>query len=153
MKNDSAFFRVIVPILIISIIVATLAAVDNARGVYNDKNNTLLCVTVINLDGQAVEGATITIIETGQKFVTDKQGKTMPIPISRSVVAQYEWFHVTLTIKAKNFVDTIMINCAVYDDITRYLTVKIYPIDGSFLPYVVYTESPPDDYIRSILEK
>ena len=152
MKNDSAFFRVIVPIFLICIIVATLFALDNSRGVYNDKNNTLLCVTVINLDGRPVENATVTIVETGQKFVTDKQGKTLLIPLSRNAVAQYEWFHVTLTIKAENYVDTILIDCAIYDDMTRYVTVKIYPMDGT-LPYVVYTESPPDDYIRKILEK
>lgn len=151
MKTDSSFLRVIIPIFLLSLIVFTLAALDTSRGVYNDKTKTLLCVTVQDLDGLPVGGATVTVIETNQKFTTDKQGKTAFIPLKKTAPNGENWFTVTLTVKAEGFVDTVLFDCVVYDDASRMVAIRIYPFDGSPLPYVAYTETPPDAYIRRIL--
>ena len=38
----------------------------------------------------------------------------------------------------------------VFDKQTRKLTVKIYPIDQSNLPYVCYVETPPAEYLNQL---
>ncbi len=132
--------------------VVTLAVIDGTRGVYNNQNTTKMSVFVLDLSGRPVPQATITIIETGQKAVTDLQGKTQPIAIKRTEPKKYDWFCVTVTIQAENFVDTVLFGCVVYDNLTRVVTVRIYPVDGSPLPFVAYTEIPPDEYVRSLFD-
>lgn len=153
MTENRSLLNKILPLFIVLVIVVTLAAIDAARGVYNDQNTTKLTVFVTDLNGRPVAQATVTVIETGQKSVTDAQGRTQPIAIRRDSQKKYDWFCVTVTIRAENFVDTVIFDCVIYDNMTRYVTVRIYPVDSSPLPYVAYTEIPPEEFILSLFEK
>ena len=62
-----------------------------------------------------------------------------------------EWGTATVTVTKDGFVPAIVFNCVCYSAQTRKLTVKIYRADESELSYVTYVESPPDDYVKTLL--
>ena len=62
-----------------------------------------------------------------------------------------QWYTINLQISKAGLVDTFVLNCVVYQGGERSVTVRVYPADQSDLPYVCYVESPPNDYLESLI--
>lgn len=144
---------VAVALSVLAAIVLVLSVVDVADNVSTSGDDVLLKVTVVDLDGAPVHNAVVSV--DGQSFFTDNKGNSPSILLA-AVTNCYdsslsEWGTVTVSIQKEGYVPAIIFNCVVYSGNSRKLTVKIYPDDGSELPYVSYVESPPDDYVRQLL--
>ena len=146
---------VAVALSILAAVLTALTVADGVRNVSATAKSTSIKVTVVDLDGIAVHNAEVTV--EGKSFFTDNKGVSPSIDIETlsncydSAVS--EWGTVTVQVAAEGFVPSFVFNCVVYRDDTRRLTVRLYPSDGSELPYVCYVESPPDDYVRGLFEK
>ena len=132
-----------------------MAVVDRGNAeVKTAKTDTFVRVTVLDLDGMPVHNAQVTVF--GETFFTDNKGLSPTIQLAKlenSFDANIsQWHTVNIVIKKDGYVPTIMFNCVVYDRQTRKITVKIYPTDGSDLPYVCYVESPPDDFVKDLIK-
>lgn len=142
---------VAVALTVLAVVVAILLVVDGsvAKNV-SAGNKTYLRVSVIDLDGKPVHNAQVQV--DGNTFNTDNKGLSPAIELG-SLANSYdgaitEWGTVTVTVTKADCTPAVVFNCIVYAGQTRKLTVKVYPTDGSDLPYTVYVESPPDDYVR-----
>ena len=149
----ATFKSVAVALAILVVVVGVLAAVDANANAAVAVSNTYIKVAVVDLNGAPVHNAKVTVGEVS--FYTDNKGLSPSIELatlSNSYDASItEWGTVTVKVEKDGFVPTFVFNCVVYNGQTRKLTVKTYTKDGSELPYVSYVESPPDDYIKSLL--
>lgn len=133
-------------------VIIALTAVDGARNVSASVKDTSLKVTVVDLDGLPVHNAEVKVGE--QSFFTDNKGSSPSVELA-ALTNSYDstvtdWGTVTVKVTKEGYVPTFVFNCVVYRNDTRRLTVKIYPVDGTDLPYVTYVESPPDEYLKSL---
>lgn len=149
----ATFKSVAVALSILAVVVIVLMAVDanSATDVLSKK--TYIRVTVVDLNNAPVHNARVTIGE--QSFNTDNKGLSPNIELS-GLTNCYdgdiaEWKTVTVAVQKDGYAPAVTFNCVVYVNQTRKLTVKLYPADGSDLPYVTYVESPPDDYVKEII--
>lgn len=145
---------VAVALSILAMVLVILTAVDKANDITVSATNTSLKVYVVDLNNMPVHNAKVTV--NGQSFYTDNKGLSPAIEVL-TITNCYddtisEWGTVNVRIEKENFVPTFVFNCVVYCEQTRRLTVKIYGVDSSDLPYVNYVESPPDSYIKNLLE-
>lgn len=145
---------VAVALSVLAAIILILTAVDGAQNMTASAKNTFVKVAVVDLDGNPVHNAEVTVEE--QTFFTDNNGlspsielKTLSNSYDPSVA---EWGTVTVTVVGKGYIPTFVFNCVVFRNQTRQLTVRIYPEDASELPYVTYVESPPNDYLQHLLQ-
>ncbi len=147
-KNVAFSLAVLFAVLVCFIVL------DGAMAVNAANSKTLLRVTVVDLYDQPVHGAEVSVCDL--KFLTDNKGlsPTIELPVVENGYDSSitDWFAVNVTVTKDGYVPTVVVNCVVYCDDTRKLTVKIYPKDGSDLPYVCYVESPPSDYLKSLIE-
>ena len=131
-----------------------LTAVDGAMDIAASAKDTYLKVTVVDLDGLPVHNAKVMIGD--QHFFTDNKGMSPSVQLNAlsncydDAIA--DWGTVTVAVTCDGYTPSFVFNCIVYRSSTRRLTVKMYPSDGSELPYVSYVEAPPDDYIKSLLK-
>lgn len=146
---------VAIALSVLAAIVLILSAVDVTRTVSANGKELSLKVTVVDLDGVPVHNAVVKVND--QTFFTDNKGNSPNfalLNVSNCYDASItEWGTVTVAVTKDGFVPAFVFNCVVYSDVPRKLTVKIYPADGSDLPYVCYVESPPDDYMRQIMQE
>lgn len=148
LKNVAAALTVLV------VVIAVLLVVDNGIAAANvSAGKTLLRVCVVDLDGNPVHNAQITV--EGATFNTDNKGLSPAVEL-KNLKNCYdetvtEWGTVTVCVEKTGYIPAIAFNCVAYSNQTRKLTVKIYPVDGSDLPYVSYVESPPDEYAKGLL--
>lgn len=147
--KNVAFFLVI-----LSLVVVVLAAVDSASSINVGTNDdTYLRVTVVDLQDNPVHNAQIYVC--AENFFTDNKGLSPNILLTDlknvydSSVTQ--WHTVNVVVKKDGFVPAVVLNCVVYHNQTRRLTIKIYPNDNSGLPYVCYVESPPHEYVKEMV--
>ena len=146
---------VAIALSILAMVVVILSAVDAANNVTVSATDTYIKVAVVDLNDAPVHNAKVTV---GQKsFFTDNKGLSPSIQLTQYTNCYdssiTEWGTVTVIIEKDGYTPTFVFNCVVYDGQTRKLTVKAYPQDASELPYVSYVESPPDDYVKSLLTK
>lgn len=142
-------------LVILSMVLVVLVAVDNARNINVSNADTCLRVYVVDLDEKPVHNAQITI--GNDSFFTDNKGLSPTIPLP-TLINSYDgsitdWYTVNVVIKKDGFVSTAVFNCVVFQGQTRRLTVKVYPKDTSALPYVCYVESPPSDFVIQEISK
>ena len=144
---------VAIALSILAMVIVVLSAVDKSNNVSVSASNSSVKVAVVDLDNAPVHNAKVVIGE--QYFYTDNNGLSPSIELvgfTNSYDSTItEWGTVTVVIEKDGYTPTFVFNCVVYDGQTRKLTVKVYPQDASELPYVSYVESPPDDYIKSLL--
>ncbi|MCM1195317.1 MAG: hypothetical protein NC332_05235 [Firmicutes bacterium] len=144
---------VAIALSILAAVMAVLSAVEFSSDVVVSADKTYVKVTVVDLDGNPVHNAKVNV--GGTEFYTDNKGMSPSIEIAQMVNCYdenvTEWFTATVTARKDGYVPAIVFNCVVYSGQTRKLTVKIYPDDASELPYVAYVESPPDDYVKTLL--
>ena len=144
---------VAIALSILAMVIVILSAVDKANDVTVSATNTYVKVAVVDLNDTPVHNAKITV--SGQSFFTDNKGLSPSIELSQYTNCYdsgiTEWGTVTVVIEKDGYTPTFVFNCVVYNGQTRKLTVKVYPQDASELPYVSYVESPPDDYVKSLL--
>lgn len=146
---------VAVALAVLAVVIAVLVAVDGTHNVGVSANKTYIKVTVVDLDGNAVHNAQVHI--NGDVFNTDNKGLSPTIELNNlsnsydSSIA--DWGTVTVTVTKDDCTPAVVFNCIVYAGQTRKLTVKLFPCDGSELPYTVYVESPPDDYVKGIISR
>ena len=145
---------VAIALSILAMVIVILSAVDAANNVTVSATDTYVKVAVVDLNDTPVHNAQITI--GTQTFFTDNKGFSPMIELTQysncydSSVT--EWGTVTVIIEKDGYTPTFVFNCVVYQGQTRKLTVKVYPQDASELPYVSYVESPPDDFIKSLID-
>ena len=149
----ATFKNVAVALAILVVVIGALAAVDASNSVSVSVANTCVKVAVVDLDGAPVHNAKVSV---GQGcFYTDNKGLSPSIElatISNSYDATItEWGTVTVIVQKEGYVPTFVFNCVVYAEQTRKITIKIYTLDGSELPYVSYVEAPPNDYAQGLL--
>ena len=144
-----------VALSILAMVIVILSAIDGANNVTVSATDTYVKVAVVDLDNAPVHNAKITIGE--HSFYTDNKGLSPAIELANFSncydSAVTDWGTVTVLIEKDGYAPTFVFNCVVYSGQTRKLTVKIYGVDASDLPYVSYVESPPDEYLKSLLNK
>lgn len=124
---------------------------------YSEVEQSYLRVKVVDLNGNGIHNAKVTVCEQNVSFFTDNNGfspqisiVTMPNGIDATVT---DWFCVTVLIQKENYVNTVVFNCVLYSNEERGLTVKVYEKDESSLDFVCYVENPPQSYIEQLFEK
>lgn len=143
--------------IVLSVLFVTLvffAVFDEVSAVNVSESVTYLRVTVVDLNDKPVHGAEIGVGDV--EFFTDNKGLSPTISLQFETNSYdssiTEWFTVNVIVTKAGYVPTVVVNCVVYDNQTRHLKVKVYPSDGSDLPYVCYVESPPSDYLKRLIE-
>lgn len=144
---------VAIALSILAMVIVILSAVDKANDLTVSATDTTIKIAVVDLNDEPVHNAKITLC--GQSFYTDNKGLSPLIELTQYTNCYdssiMEWGTVTVVIEKDGYSPTFVFNCVVYSGQTRKLTVKVYPQDSSELPYVSYVESPPDDYVKSLL--
>lgn len=151
----ATFRNIAFALVILAAVLSVLAVVDRSNEqVQTVKSDTFVRLTVVDLDGNPVHNAEVTVC--GETFFTDNKGLSPSIKITKLENAfdknVTEWYTVDVVIKKEGYVPTVMFNCVVYDNQTRKISVKIYPTDASDLPYVCYVESPPDEFVKDVIK-
>ena len=112
-------------------------------------------VIVTDINDNVVHNAFVTVGNSGG-FYTDDKGYSPVIRIDNPVNCHdnsiTDWYTATVTVRAEGYVDTVVVNCVLYSNETRVLTVRIYPKDSSDLPVVCYVESPPESYLKDLFQ-
>lgn len=134
-------------------VMVVLTAIDKANDVGVSTSKTAIKVTVVDLDNNPVHNAVVTVC--GNTFFCDNNGNSPVIEIDAPTNCYDQnitaWHTQTVVVTKDGYVPTVVLNCVVFDKETRKLTVKIYPLDESKLPYVCYVETPPADYINQLI--
>ena len=155
MKLTFKNVAVVTAVLIVTLVV--LSSVTYLPSGSINQTKPMLKVNVVDLDGNPVHNATVSVIGTDIAFNTDNKGVSplMELPVTTNLYDPNvtSWYCVNLRIAKGGFVDTFVFNCVVYQDSLRTLTVKIYPQDASNLPYVCYVESPPNQYLDGLISQ
>lgn len=121
-----------------------------------NKNITALKIKVVDVGGNPVQKAKITVVENNISFFTDNNGlsPTIEIQISKTALnVNQNWSTVTIVVSHDSFASTILFNCVVYDNQIRDdLTIRLFKLEQSQLPYAAIVEVPPDEFIRNLLD-
>lgn len=137
---------------ILALVLTVLTAVDKSA-ISASAKSTNIRVTVVGLDNLPVYNARVTV--AGKTFYTDNKGVSPVIELEALTncydASVSEWGTATVAVTKEGFVPAIVFNCVCYSAQTRKLTVKIYRGDESELSCVTYVESPPDDYVKTLL--
>lgn len=138
---------------VLAVVIAVLMIVDADVTAQVAASKTYIKVTVVDLDDNPVHNATVTVEDV--IFNTDNKGRSPAIELN-ALTNSYdpsieEWKTATVIVRKEGFVTAVNFNCVAYVGQTRKLTVRLYNSDASDLPYVVYVESPPDEYVRGII--
>lgn len=149
----ATFKSVAVALSFIAIMLLVLGVIDGRQNPTSAQPRTCIKVTVLDLDDQPVHNAEVTV--GGRSFFTDNKGASPAIELNE-LANSYDssitdWGTVTVAVRKQSYTPAFVFNCVVFASDTRRLTVRLYPRDGSDLPYVSYVESPPDSYIRQLL--
>lgn len=150
----ATFKSVAVALSILAMVVVTLLIVDANRTMDVSTNKTYLRVTVVDLNNNPVHNAKVTV--RGNTFNTDNKGLSPSIELNK-LTNSYDssitdWKTATVTVQCDGYVTAVSFNCVIYVGQTRKLTVKLYPVDDSDLPYTVYVESPPSNYVENVID-
>lgn len=149
LKNTAVF------LVILSMVMVVLVAVDTASEMTANTVQASIRVTVVDLEGNVVHNAKIKV--QGQTFYTDNNGLSPSVQLS-SLTNSYDgnitnWYTVNVVVEKEGFVPAVLFNCVVYSGSTRKLTVRLYASDSSDLPFVSYVESPPDDFVQQLIKQ
>ncbi len=135
-------------------VLVVLSAIDKANDISASATNTAIKICVVDLDNNPVHNAKVTV--GGNSFFSDNNGNSPTIQLEnldncydKNIT---DWYTSTIIVQKEGYTPTVVLNCVIFDSQTRKLTVKIYPLDGSNLPYVCYVETPPDDYLKTLVE-
>lgn len=151
----ATFKSVALALSVLAMVVITLMVIDANAIADVSAGKTYLRVNAVDLNNNPVHNAKVTVL--GQSFNTDNKGLSPAMELS-GLSNCYdeniaEWKTVTVVVSLDGYVTAVNFNCVVYVGQTRKLTVKLYPVDSSDLPYTVYVESPPDDYVKNLIAK
>lgn len=139
-----------IPLFVLAITFCSLSIKDYTAGIFVMDDDTALKIYVTDLDGNAISGATVCVV--GQKSaVTNYTGFCPAIPVAFNSKEKEDWFTVTVTVRCVGYVNTAVVSCVIYKNKTRTLQVRLMYDDGT-LPYAVYTETPPEEYIKGLFE-
>lgn len=149
----ASFKSVTLFLTVLLMTLSVLVAIDSVASVETNTSDTYLRVTVMDLGGNPVHNAQVTV--DGATFLSDNKGLSPSILLTdlRNVYdsSVTQWHTVNVIVKKDGYVPAVVLNCVVYQGQTRRLMVKIYPDDGSDLPYVCYVESPPHEYLEQLI--
>lgn len=147
--------NVSVALAILAVVVAALAICDDSLPSVSSAGNaaTYVRVCVTDLQGMSVHNARVTVL--GQTFCTDNNGRSPLIDVSSAGnaydSAAVGWKTVTAVVCCEGYVAAVALNYTVLCGETRNVTVKVYPVDASDLPYVCYVEAPPAEYMQQLI--
>ncbi len=149
LKNFALVIAVLATLLVV------LTAIDNKSNVSTLANEQCsMRVEVTDLYGNALHNCTVTV--QNKAFYTDNKGTSPVIDLSHDTNTydqnETSWFCVTVKVEKQGYVPAFVFNAVVNADQMRTLNVRLYKQDESQLPYVCYVESPPDSYVKKLLE-
>ena len=144
--------QLIIPLTTILIVFISLFVVDSVRGVYNVKKDTLLSVYVTDLDGRPLKDAVVKVEGNDNKYLTNEKGYTQNIPVKRLNEKTKDFFNVYVTVQLDKYINTVLFGCVIYDNTNRVVQIRLYKDDDSYLPFVAYSEIPPDTYIYTLFD-
>lgn len=149
MKKTSLY--TIISVILLAFIIAVVAIKDATHNlnVFVQSELTTLKVYVTDLDGNAISGATVKV--NSCSAYTNYTGFCPAIQVEYSSKEANEWFCVDVTVKCEGYTDTVLLGCVIYKEKSRVVQIRLYYDDGS-IPYVVYHENPPEDYIKSLFK-
>lgn len=138
---------------VLAVVIAVLMIVDADVTAQVAANKTYIKVTVVDLDDNPVHNATVTVGNV--TFNTDNKGRSPAIELN-ALTNSYDpsieqWKTATVVVRKEGFVTAVNFNCVAYVGQTRKLTVRLFDVDNSDLPYTVYVESPPADYVERVI--
>lgn len=147
----TTFRNIVIAIAVLFVVVAVLYIVGGPT-VTASKQPTQLRVYVVDTDGEPVTDARVCV--DGVFVNSDVTGTANIVP--KLLVNRYddkisEWFTADVVVVKDGFVPAVVVGCVMYAEQTRKLTVRIYAKDGSDLPVVTYVESPPQQYLDSLI--
>lgn len=149
------FKNIALSLAVLLVVIVLFSVLDSVLEVGVASVQTYLRVAVVDLNEQPVHDATISVCNL--KFLTDNKGLSplieLPTVVNKYDSAITDWFAVNVVVIKDGYVPTVVTNCIVYCAETRRLTVKVFSNDGSDLPFVCYVESPPNDYLKSLIEQ
>lgn len=148
-------YNFIISTLVLLLVVGCLMLVDNSTVDVVASDSTRIRVTVVDvLDGSAVHNATVDISVTTE-FFTDNTGlsPTIDVPIVANMYDSSitDWYCVDVVVTKDGYVPTVVVGCVLYTSQLRQLTVYLYQLDSASPQYVCYVESPPSDYLLSLV--
>lgn len=143
--------NIVIAIAVLFVVVAVLYIVGGPT-VTVGKKPTQLRVYVVDTDGVPVIDARVCV--DGVVVNSDVTGTANIVP--KQLSNRYddkinEWFTADVVVVKDGFVPTVVVGCVMYTEQTRKLTVRIYAKDSSELPVVTYVESPPPQYLDSLI--
>ena len=145
---------VAIALSVLAMVVAALMIADANLVADASAKKTYIRVTVVDLGNNPVHNAQVKVGTTA--FNTDNKGLSPAIELSNLTNCYDEsiedWKTATVVVSKDGYVTAVSFNCVVYVGQTRKLTVKLYPVDSSELPYTTYVESPPDEYVKTLIE-
>ncbi len=148
-------YNFIITTLALVLVVCCLMLVDNSTVDVSASDSTRIRVTVVDvLDGSVVHNATVDISGSAE-FFTDNTGlsPTIDVPIVANMYDSTitDWYCVDVVVAKSGYVPTIVVGCVLYTNQLRQLTVYLYQLDSDSPQYVCYVESPPSDYLLSLV--
>lgn len=149
----ATFKSVAIALGLLAVVMVCLVVVDGVRAKETATGVTSLRVTAVDLDGMPIHNAEVRVCD--DSYFCDNKGRSpqiVPTQLHNSYnEAITDWFTLHVVVCADGYVPSVIINCVVYVGQSREVTVKLYPVDGSELPYVTYVESPPSDYLEKLI--
>lgn len=138
---------------VLALTVAVLLIVDGGTANVS-ATKSYLKVTVVDLDNNPLHNAEVSVNE--RIFKTDNKGLSPAIELD-GLTNCYDdtieqWKTVTVVVKKDGYAPAVTFNCVVYVGQTRKLTIRLFSQDSSDLPYTVYVESPPNDYVEKVVK-
>lgn len=138
-------------------VIATRNGYDGAGAQTAQTPSTSLQITVKDLRGNTIEGATVTIVENGASCKTGADGKTPVIsvpfvdtPLTSEVDGGFSF--VTVVVSKQGYVDYILYNCLVYRDRTRNgPSITMFGVTETSSPFVSTVEVPPEEWTKEFL--
>lgn len=146
--------NVAISLIILSMVIVVLVAVDISAELTVAKPTTKLRVSVVDINGSYVYNAKVTVC--GQTFYTDNKGLS-PVMELTDIGNSYDgtvtsWHTANVVVTKDGYVPTVVLNAVITDSEMRQLTVRVYPTDSSQLPCVCYVETPPQQYLDSLIK-
>lgn len=148
----ATFKNVAIAIAVLAVATGVFAYVDSVA-VSANSAQTCLKVTVVDLEGNPLHDAQVKVGDG--IFYCDNKGRTAQIQPS-ILVNSYDssidsWYTAHVVVQKDGYVPSVVVNCVLSHGQTRQLTVRMYPLDGSELPFVIYVERPPSNFVKDLL--
>lgn len=107
---------------------------------------------------EPIENARVVLAETGQSFMTDRQGYTKEILLPQApqdALPNRNWAQGTILVYAKGYRDTLIFGVQGRGERMRNgPDILLFPPSPTAeVPYILLAEQPPIDWVNALLQK